>query len=146
MKLILSAVLTATLAAVASAAFADAESDIKYRQSVMKTAGGHIGALGAILKGEVPHKQDIAFHVDGLAGVATMTSHLFPAGSDRGKTKAKAEIWSQAAEFDSKAKDFQKATVALQAAAQGNDPGAIGAARGGVGKSCKGCHDKFQSK
>ena len=146
MRVLLSALVAAGLAVHALAASADPEADVKYRQSVMKTSGGHMGALAAIVKGQVPHKQDIAFHVDGLAAVAAMTPHLFPAGSDKGKTKAKAEIWSNAAEFDTKVKDFQAATAALQLAAKGTDPAALGAAVGGVGKSCKGCHDKFQKE
>ena len=150
MRLILSFAVSAVLGMQAAAAFAGAENDIKYRQSVMKTSGGHMMALGAILKGDVPHKQDIPLHLDGLVAVATMLPHLFPAGSDKGtaktKTKAKAEIWSNAAAFDVKVKDFQKATTALQVAAKGADPAAVGAAMGGVGKACKGCHDKFEAK
>ena len=146
MKLLLSALVAAGLAIHAAAAAADPEADIKYRQAVMKTSGGHMGALAAIVKGQVPHKQDIAPHVAGLAAVAAMAPHLFPAGSDKGKTKAKPEIWTDAAEFDKKVKDFQTATTALQAAATGGDAAALGAALGGVGKACKSCHDKFQKE
>ena len=146
MRSVLPALCAAVLTVYALAAAASPDADIKYRQSVMKTSGGHMGALAAIVKGQVPHKQDIAMHVEGLAGVAAMTPHLFPAGSDQGKTKAKSAIWSNAAEFDAKVKDFQTATAALQAAAKGSDPAALGAAVGGVGKSCKGCHDKFQKE
>ncbi|MEQ9199188.1 MAG: cytochrome c, partial [Rhodospirillales bacterium] len=79
-----------------TAASAAGEDDIKYRQTNYKAVGAHLGAMAAILKGEVPHKDQLAGHADALAMIAKNAPSLFPEGSgpDAGDTKAKAEIWS----------------------------------------------------
>ena len=130
----------------AANAFAGAEGDIKYRQAVMKATGGHMMALGAILKGDVSHRADLVIHAQALAASGEMMTHLFPAGSGTGKTKAKPEIWTNAGDFKAKLDEYRAASKALAAAAQTGDGAAIGAAMGRTGKSCKGCHDKYQKE
>jgi len=39
---------------------------IKYRQSVMKAIGGHMGAIAAYVKGEVDHAAHVPVHADAL--------------------------------------------------------------------------------
>ena len=130
----------------AANAFAGAEADIKYRQAVMKATGGHMMALGGIVKGDVPYRGDLVVHAQAIAASAEMIGHLFPAGSGTGKTKAKPEIWTNAADFKLKVEEFRAASKALAAAAQGSDPAALGAAMGRTGKACKGCHDKYEQQ
>lgn len=130
----------------AANALAGAEGDIKYRQAVMKATGGHMMALGAILKGDVSHRGDIVQHAQALAAAGEMMPRLFPAGSGKGKTKAKPEIWTNAGDFKAKLDEYRAASKALAAAAQAGDGAAIGAAMGRTGKSCKGCHDKYQNE
>ena len=71
----------------------------------------------------------------------------FPPGSgpEAGKTDAKAEIWQKPEDFAAKAKAFNQAATAFQAAAQGSDLAAIRAAHGNLGKSCKACHDLYRA-
>jgi cytochrome c556 len=66
---------------------------------------------------------------------------LFPAGSSGGKSRAKPEIWNDAAGFDKAMKDAQAAVTKLAAA---KDEAAFAAAIGALGASCKGCHEKYR--
>ena len=66
---------------------------------------------------------------------------LFPAGSGGGESRAKSEIWTDAAGFEKGMKDAQAAAVALQSV---KDEAVFGPAIGALGGSCKGCHDKYR--
>ena len=48
------------------------------------------------------------------------------------------------ADFDKRAKMFEKNANALVIAAKSGDKGAIKKAVGALGKSCKGCHDNYK--
>ena len=127
-------------------AFAGAESDIKYRQSVMKATGGHMMALGAILKGDVPHRGDLVIHANALAASGEMLAHLFPAGSGTGRTKAKAEIWTDMATFLTLAANLEVESKKLVAVSKAPtfDATAFTTQLRATGGACKACHDKFR--
>ena len=71
---------------------------------------------------------------------------LFPAGSDKGDTKALPTIWTDMAGFKAANKAEGDAITALQAAAGTGDLAKVGEAFGNVGKACGGCHEKFRAK
>ena len=129
-------------------AYAESEPEdlIKYRQAVMKAQGGYMGALGLIAKGKVPYGKHAQGHARALASLNRLVIHLFPEGSDMGETNAKDKLWADFETFKKAARDSEKATDALAKAAKKNDLGAIKAAYGDVGKSCKGCHKEYRKK
>jgi len=68
-------------------------------------------------------------------------------GSEVGiKTGAKPEIWTDAATFDQKRKDFVAAAGKFADLTASGDKAAIAAGVGPLGGSCKGCHDNFRLK
>jgi cytochrome c556 len=71
----------------------------------------------------------------------------FPAGTgpEAGKTRALPVIWERPKDFQAAQKVFSDAAPKLLAAANAGDVGAVKAAFGEVGKSCKNCHDTFRS-
>jgi len=149
LKLVLGTVLAFSIAGVAQAQapFKKTEDAIKYRKSALFVMGQHFGRIGAVVKGERPYnKEELAWN----AGVAEQMSILpwdgFVAGSDKGKTDAKPEIWSDAAKFKSAAEKMQKEMSKLAQIAKGGDLNAIKAQFGATGKACKGCHDDFRKK
>ena len=122
-----------------------ADSDlVKYRQSNMSIIGGHMNSIVAIAKGDVPYKDQLAFNAQGLAAAAAPVKTVFKEKVESRKSEAKPEIWSQWDEFAKRADDFKSAADKLAKAATGSDQGAIRAAMGDVGKTCKGCHDNFK--
>lgn len=148
MKVIASFVLAAaavTLATPASAQFAKPEDAVKYRKSAMTIMATHFGRVAAMANGRVPFDAKVAAD---NAAVAESMSKLpwaaFVEGSDKGDTRAKPEIWSDAAKFKDANEKMQGEMTKLSAAAKTGNLDSIKAAVGAVGGSCKACHDAFQ--
>jgi len=127
------------------AAFSDAKTEIKYRQSVMGVVGGHMQAMGTILKGQV-HMDDLEFHAKGMANVSSIVPKTFPEGSGKGKTEALPEIWEDKAEFKAAMDKFVAAAEGMASASGSGDMAVIGPAIKALGGSCKGCHDNFKEE
>lgn len=70
---------------------------------------------------------------------------LFPAGSDKGDTKAKPAIWSNFDDFKAKAAGFGTAAENIAAAAKSGDMNKLKAAFGAAGGACKACHDDYRA-
>ncbi|MEE4297873.1 MAG: cytochrome c [Pseudomonadales bacterium] len=117
---------------------------IDYRQSVYSSIGGHMGGISGILKREVPHTGDLGVHARGIAELAPLTLHLFPEGSDDGRTKARAAIWEDPDTFSERRQDFIDAAADL-GAADPADMEAFVAAFRSLGGTCKACHDDFKA-
>ncbi len=60
------------------------------------------------------------------------------------KTRAREGIWTNKADFDTKANDLVKAAADLEAAAKTGDKDKTLAAARCSGKGCSGCHDQFR--
>jgi cytochrome c556 len=136
-----------TLAATASAqSFQKPEDAIKYRKSVMTLQGAHISALAAMVNGRVPFDaQAAARHADVLALVSTLPWGAFAvAGSDKGDTRARPEVWSEPAKFKGNSDKLQAETAKLAAAAKTGNLDNLKAAFGPTAGTCKACHDDFQ--
>jgi cytochrome c556 len=71
---------------------------------------------------------------------------MFPAGSDKGDTKALPTVWSDMPGFMAASKGADAAYDKLAAAAGSGDLAAVTAAFGETGKACGACHDKFRAK
>lgn len=129
----------------AAAQFAKPEDAIKYRQSVMFLQNNHMGRLGAMVNGRVPFDAKVAAESAEL--VATLSKLPFTAfidGTDKGTTRAKPEIWAEKDKFMAGAAKYQEEAAKLSAAAKTGNLDQIKAAFGGVGQTCKGCHDNYQ--
>lgn len=132
--------LSTTLTANASAD----ESEIKYRQGVMKAVGGTMGSLAAVLKNQAPTAHAVPL-ADIMKNLATVVPDVFPASSDFGETAALPAIWEKPAEFKAALDAFVTAANALPAAAAaGGDT--YGTAFANLGKACKDCHEHFREK
>ena len=114
----------------------------KARHEAMEQIGDAMKGLGKIAKGQA--KFDAAF----VAGSASTikerldeATQLFPPGSDTGETHAQPEVWSDRPGFDKAMKDAQAAVTALLAV---KEESAFRPALGGLGQSCKACHEKYR--
>jgi len=137
-------VMAMTLAA--PAVQANDEGEIKYRQALMKSVGGHMGAIVGILKGTTANAANLQVHTDGMAALAGIASSAFPAGSDFGETTVLPVVWEKPDEFAAAMKKFQDAANGMAAAGKSGDLGQVGAALGPLGESCKNCHENFREK
>ena len=148
MKSLASLVLAAaavTLSAPASAQFAKPEDAIKYRKSALTVMAAHFGRVAAMANGRIPFNAQAAAE---NAAIAESLSKLpwagFVEGSSTGDTKAKPEIWSDAAGFKLASEKMQGELSKLAVAAKTGNVDAIKAAVGAAGGSCKACHDNFR--
>lgn len=144
------AVLAMGAAAVALAQSATpAERAIEYRQAVFKVVGGNFGPLAQATQGKLTlAPADARKHAERLASIAAFTPDAFPEASREGKTKAKAEIWSNRADFDKRLEELQAATRTLASVAARAEVSSdeFKSAVGAVGNACKGCHDRYREK
>lgn len=140
----LSVLLTSTQA---TAQFAKAEDAIKYRKNALFVMGQHFGRVGAMATGRMPFDAKLAQE---NAEIAEMLGKLpwaaFTAGTDKGETRANAEIWTEPAKFkeasDRLAADLSK----LNAAAKSGSLESVKTAFTAASASCKNCHDNFRAK
>ena len=126
--------------------FADSHGIIKYRQNVMKSVSGHMGAIVDILKNGLPLKDHIVDHARSMQQISRMTLSMFPEGSGKGRTKSKQVIWEQWSEFESAASDFERETIKLVEVAQSGDMEALSKQVRTTGKTCSGCHKNFRKR
>ena len=124
----------------------DDEGAIKYRQSVMKSVGGHTGAIFQIVKNDNPNKSHLNTHARSLSELMGMVSAAFQRQTSGGKTRAKAEIWSDAAGFDSAARDAEAAASAFSAAAGSGNEAEIADKLDVLLDTCKSCHREYREK
>jgi cytochrome c556 len=71
---------------------------------------------------------------------------LFPAGSDKGETKAAPAIWSDNAGFQKASMALSAAGDTLATAAKAGDAAAVTAAVKGIGDACGACHKEYRLK
>jgi cytochrome c556 len=142
MKKLLLAVLSCAILTPAFAA-----DPIKSRKDVFEQYKKTVGPMSKMVKGDTPFNKDefakMAAHLDELA---QQPWQYFTPGSDKGKTDAKAEIWSKPAEFKT-AIDNHKTEVAKlkSAAASATTLDQVKPQFGAVMKTCKTCHDSFRA-
>jgi cytochrome c556 len=131
----------------AAAQFAKPEDAIKYRKAAFTVMASHFGRIGAMVQGKAPFDAKAAAE---NAELALMMSKLpytaFVPGTDKGETKAKAEIWTEGDKFRAAATKMQDEMAKLNAAAKTGNLDTIKAAFGPVGQSCKACHDEYRKE
>lgn len=128
----------------ATIAFAQADV-IKQRQDNRKAAGAAMRAI----KGIIDAKGDTKGAVEQAAKLKELEIafvKLFPAGSDKGETKALPVIWTDWAGFEAVNKAALTAYDKLAVAAGSGDLAALTAAFTDTGKACGACHEKFRAK
>jgi cytochrome c556 len=122
----------------------DDEAYIQHRQQVMESVGGHMGAIGAIMKNKLPYTATIAAHAEALQLTSTVIEEAFKKEVTEGKTDAKPDIWQDWDKFAAAAKKLGEESGKLAEVAQGGDAAAIGAQVKELGKACGGCHKPFR--
>ena len=118
---------------------------IKERQENRK----QVAAAMRAVKGIIDAKGPTAGAVEQAAKMKQLEvafEKLFPAGSDKGETKALPTVWTDMAGFETASKNAEVAFDKLSVAAGSGDMAALTAAFGDTGKACGACHDKFRAK
>jgi len=127
------------------------EDQIEYRKAGYSFMAWNMGKIKAqVVEGSVPYDQaQVAAAANAIAGIANSgMGALYGPGTEKSvgkeKTRVKPEFFAQKEEVAKVAIAFNQAANNLAKVAAGGDKAAIAQAFGEVGKSCKGCHDKFR--
>jgi cytochrome c556 len=140
-----SALLLLAMGLPAQAQFAKPEDAIKYRKASFTVMAAHFGRLGAMANGRAPYDaMAAASNADVVAAMSKLPWAAFGEGTDKGDTRAKPEIWKEAAKYKEAADKMQAEIVKLNTAAKAGNIDALKAAFGPAAATCKACHDNFR--
>lgn len=135
----------ALLAAALFSTNAFAQSDvIEKRQAAMKNNSANVKAIKAAV--ESKDYATIEAKAKDIMGTAEKIPSLFPKGSTKGKTKAKAEIWENNDDFVKHAKTLGKTAGELAAAAKAKNDAEVGVKVKALGDTCSSCHKQFRAE
>ena len=142
---LLFAAVAVLLSATAHAQFAKPEDAIKYRKNALFVMQVNFARVAGMASGKIPFDAKVAAE---SAAVAEFVSKLpwvaFVDGTDKGDTRAKPEIWKEAAKYKESADKMQSEMGKLSAAAKTGNLDAIKTAVAATGGTCKNCHDAFR--
>ena len=125
--------------------FQKPEDAIKYRKSAFTVLAAHFGTLGAMANGRMPYDaQQAARSGDVVAIASTLPWAGFMAGTDKGETRAKPEIWSEQAKFQEGQQRLVADMGRLAAAAKTGNLDNLKTAFQQNSGSCKACHDAYR--
>jgi cytochrome c556 len=142
---IIGTLLAITMAAPAQAQFAKPEDAIKYRKASFNVMAAHFGRVGAMANGRMPYDAKLAQENAEIAAVmAKLPWAAFGEGTDKGDTRAKPEIWKEAAKYKEASDKMQAEMAKLNTAAKAGNIDALKVAFGPAAASCKACHDAFR--
>lgn len=140
----------ALLAGVSFAAHAEISREefaIKFRRSGYTMIMWHYGPLSKMVKGLMPYDKEVFIrNAETLAFLVRLPKEGFIPGSDKGDTKARPEIWSDAAGFKAANDLLENEVDRLVELAKGNNFDAVKEQLGKVQKACKACHEDFKIK
>ena len=154
-KLLIPATVLMALTAQPLIAEMNVDAMIKYRQNVMKSLGGHVGAVDRLVRGQVPLMDQLELHATAARDVARTITTLFPASSIPPEaefsgatvaTDALASIAEKPEEFKKAAQETIDATEGLVKVVQAANRQELPPAFKRVGESCKSCHKDFRKK
>jgi len=122
-----------------------AQSDvIEKRQKLMKSQSAAAKEIKAAV--ESKNYATVEAKAKDIMGTAEQIPSLFPKGSTKGKTKAKAEIWENNEDFVKHAKTLSKSAGELAAAAKAGNDAEVGVKLKAVGDTCSACHKQFRAE
>lgn len=140
------AMATVALIGIGATSLAEAQTDpIKARQELYKANGGAMKAIKAAVDANGPAAAVVPEAGKLVNTFKTVPAH-FPAGSDKGETKASPAIWASKADFEKLNADALAVATKLETDAKAGDMTLVAADFRAVGAACGACHDKFRLK
>jgi cytochrome c556 len=141
LKRILYFLIMGVAAAGATAARAEEQEDIDYRQHIMKTMDEQLAAIQQIVQKKAP-ADNFATHVQIVAVTAATAKAAFKPNSPGGR--AKPDVWTKWADFSKRLDELVAASTALAKTAK--DGGVQATAAKLDTLKCDGCHDVYREK
>jgi cytochrome c556 len=118
-----------------------------YRQAVMRVAANKSATIGAMARGEVPADEAaFAKAVNDLNVVAGMMTEGFMPQGTPGGSRALPEVWTNWADFESKAAALTTATQGLAEATRTGGFAAGSPLVQSTAQNCGGCHRTYRMR
>ena len=149
MKQVLAVMAVAGVCAASSLALAQQkpEDAIKFRKGAYQVIGYYTGQMGQMVKGQRPFDQKVFVRNSGIVNTMShVVPDAFPAGSEKGETRAKPEIWLDQDKFKAALERFQNEAAKMEEVSKAGNEGQIKNQFGALAKACSNCHDNFRSK
>ena len=116
---------------------------VKERMDLMQTIRVNTGALGDMAQGKTAFDAAKAAEAKAaLAGAAAMIVAKFTPNEDDPVAEGRPEIWTNFADFTTKAEALVTAAEAVDVASLAGIQGGMGA----IGGTCKACHEAYRAK
>ena len=133
--------------AYAGSAFTVAKDSVSYRQSAFQLIRHNMADIAGMLKNEVPYDAArVSKRATALATLTTLPWEAFTVpGTEQGGGDAKAEIWQNLQDFNSRAEKLAADAQLLKAAADSGDQAELRKAFGTFARNCKACHDDYKN-
>ncbi len=123
------------------------EDAIKNRQAAMKLVGYNFSSIGAMVNDKKPYNKDEAIrNASRVDALSSQAFEFFGAGTDKGDTKSRPEVWKDGAKFKAAGDKFQAEAAKLAQVAKTGDMAALKTQFGATAGTCKACHDDFREK
>lgn len=120
-----------------------------FRQALLQVVRSNMGDIGAMARGKRDFDAAI-MEKNGmrLEQLGMMMEDYFRLDTRKFdlETDALDKIWDNKEDFNSKINDLIVAAQNLQAVAKSGDQSKFAQAIGGVGRTCKGCHDEYKAE
>jgi len=139
------ALIAALVLAVGGAARAQGIDPIQTRQAGLDLLAGTFAGVKAVVtaNGDVKTLEGPG---KAISRWGKLFPVFFPAGSDKGDTKAAPTIWTDKAGFEKAAMALSTAADTLVTAAKAGDTAAAGVAFKAIGDACGACHKEYRLK
>ena len=123
------------------------EDVVKYRQGILFGIGWNVGAMGAMVKGDMPFDRDqFLFFAKRMAALTPMVLEGFKPETKDVKSYTKPETWENLVDFESRMSRLLEETEKLVEVAKNGEEVEIKKQFGKTAQQCKGCHDNYKKK
>lgn len=134
------------MAPVGVAVAQDAQAAYDKRVALMKQVGANFGGkVNRVAQGQADFGPDTVAAAEALVALGKDMAAVFPAGSNVTGSSAKAEIWTNKADFDAKVANYQEKAAALLVAVKTGDKAQITPASQAMGGACGACHTPYRA-
>lgn len=148
-KTLLAAVLVSMLStpAVAGSAFTEAKDSVTYRQAAFQLIRNNMADIADMLKGEVNYDAErVKKRATALASLTTLPWEAFTVpGTEQGGGDAKATVWKNLSDFQSRGEKLASDALILKNAADSMNQAEVRKAFGSFARNCKACHDEYKN-
>jgi cytochrome c556 len=123
------------------------EQALKYRKAVYQAIAWNFAPMGAMAQDKAPFDaKEFALRSGRVAALTPMLAESYSQETQGlSDSKAKAELWSNRADFDAKMKDLVDRSATLASVAKGGNEAQTKAAFFDTANACKACHDKYKA-